>query len=322
MISRWNATPDLAHVDIVNVASVPQRSPFRYPGGKTWLVPSIRKWLASAAPVDRLVEPFAGGAIVSLTAVFENLADRALMVERDANVAAVWQVILNGGGEWLADEIARFPITVENVRSVLEAQNENVRERAFATILRNRVQRGGILAPGAGLLKEGEDGRGLRSRWYPETLRRRIRAITHVSDRIKFVEGDGLSVMRQYADRKRTAFFIDPPYTVAGRRLYLHCELDHEELFRVASRIAGHVLITYDYCEEICALASRFGFQTLLVPMKSTHHACKHELLIGKDLAWLRDLGTSAASPEFVLRTRAGPPANRRLDLRQSALAL
>ncbi len=25
---------------IVNVASVPQRSPFRYPGGKTWLVPT------------------------------------------------------------------------------------------------------------------------------------------------------------------------------------------------------------------------------------------------------------------------------------------
>ena len=30
----------------VNVASVPQRSPLRYPGGKTWLVPEIRKYLA------------------------------------------------------------------------------------------------------------------------------------------------------------------------------------------------------------------------------------------------------------------------------------
>jgi len=30
---------------IVNVASVPQRSPFRYPGGKTWLVPLVRQWL-------------------------------------------------------------------------------------------------------------------------------------------------------------------------------------------------------------------------------------------------------------------------------------
>jgi len=29
----------------VNVASVPLRSPFRYPGGKTWLVPQLRSWL-------------------------------------------------------------------------------------------------------------------------------------------------------------------------------------------------------------------------------------------------------------------------------------
>ena len=29
----------------VNVASVPQRSPFRYPGGKTWFVPAFRRWM-------------------------------------------------------------------------------------------------------------------------------------------------------------------------------------------------------------------------------------------------------------------------------------
>ena len=32
---------------IVNVASVPHRSPFRYPGGKTWLAPRVRQWLLS-----------------------------------------------------------------------------------------------------------------------------------------------------------------------------------------------------------------------------------------------------------------------------------
>jgi len=36
-------------------SSVPQRSPFRYPGGKTWLVPYIRDWFRSkkaARPPD------------------------------------------------------------------------------------------------------------------------------------------------------------------------------------------------------------------------------------------------------------------------------
>ena len=42
----------------VNVASVPQRSPFRYPGGKTWFVPVFRDWIESFDVKPQiLVEP-------------------------------------------------------------------------------------------------------------------------------------------------------------------------------------------------------------------------------------------------------------------------
>ena len=66
----------------VNAASVPQRSPFRYPGGKTWLVPYIRDWLkAKASPPARLIEPFAGGGIVSLTVAFERRSEKSVAAE-------------------------------------------------------------------------------------------------------------------------------------------------------------------------------------------------------------------------------------------------
>ena len=82
--------PNTDRTRIVNVASVPMRSPFRYPGGKTWLVPWIRRWLRSKpCPVAELVEPFAGGAIVGLTAVFEELARKVTLVEVDYDVASV-----------------------------------------------------------------------------------------------------------------------------------------------------------------------------------------------------------------------------------------
>src|SRR5579872_7505730 len=94
---------------VVNVASVPQRSPFRYPGGKTWLVPRLRQWLTGRRARPRLlVEPFAGGGILSLTTAFEQLAERVLMVELDDQVAAVWQTILHGDAPWLAERILRF----------------------------------------------------------------------------------------------------------------------------------------------------------------------------------------------------------------------
>ena len=68
----------VSSIPAVNVAAVPQRSPLRYPGGKTWLIPHIRHWLESADPPVVRIEPFAGGATVTLTAVMEGFVDRAL----------------------------------------------------------------------------------------------------------------------------------------------------------------------------------------------------------------------------------------------------
>ena len=69
-----------------------------------------------------LIEPFAGGGIVSLTAVFEGLAESAVMVEVDENVSSVWYAILNGHAEWLASRIIDFELTLENVQEVLASQ--------------------------------------------------------------------------------------------------------------------------------------------------------------------------------------------------------
>ncbi len=77
---------EVSPIPAVNVASVPQRSPLRYPGGKTWLIPHIRVWLERIHPAPRLlIEPFAGGGIVSLTAVMEGLVDRCLMAFESAS---------------------------------------------------------------------------------------------------------------------------------------------------------------------------------------------------------------------------------------------
>jgi DNA adenine methylase len=278
---------------IVNVASVPQRSPFRYPGGKTWLVPYIREWLTRLpARPHEFIEPFAGGGIISLTVAFERLADHVTLVELDDQVAAVWQAILGQDGTWLADQIASFQLTPENVEQALSKPVKSIRDKAFQTILKNRINRGGILAPGAGRVKHGEAGKGLLSRWYPATLRKRILNIVAIRDRMTFTHGDGVQVIRQQLARTDAVFFIDPPYTAggkrAGSRLYLHSELDHEALFDLVSQAAGDFLMTYDDAPEVRELARQRGLDTRPIPMKSTHHAEMTELLIGRNLDWAK----------------------------------
>ncbi len=273
---------------VVNVASVPMRSPFRYPGGKTWLVPQIRRWLtAQGGPEKELIELFAGGGIVGLTAVFENLVGHATLVELDEDVAAVWQTILNGDAAWLANRIVTFELTAESARHAIAQRENSLRDRAFATIVKNRVNRGGILAEGASFVKHGENGKGIQSRWYPTTLKRRMMEIHQLQDRFSFIWGDAFTVLRENLERADVLFFIDPPYVKAGGRLYNHSEIDHLALFELADRAQGNFLMTYDNHPEIREFAEQYGFDIRFVPMKTTHHAQKFELLIGRNLDWV-----------------------------------
>lgn len=273
----------------VNVAMVPMRSPFRYPGGKTWFVPYARKWLRQFNGKVDLVEPFGGGGIVGLTAAFEGLSQKVIIIEKDEDVASVWQTILGCNAKWLVDRIINFEITSDSVRTVFAKEPESLREQAFRTILKNRSQHGGILAQGAGLIKNGENGKGLKSRWYPETISKRIQDIWKIRDKIEFIQGDGLEFIQQNKNRKKMVFFIDPPYTKAGRRLYSYHDIDHEGLFDLVTKTAGDILITYDDALEIETMAVKHGLQIEKVPMKTTHHLKKYELVIGKNLTWLRD---------------------------------
>ena len=252
------------------------------------MVPYIRQWLSGREEkTTEFVEAFAGGGIVGLSALFDGLVTRLTLIELDEQIAAVWTTILTSGDE-LATRILKFDLTRENVVAELASAPTSVQERAFQTILRNRVQRGGILAPGAGLLKAGENGHGIASRWYPETLARRILDIVIKRQAITFVHGDGIDFIERHADLKDRVWFIDPPYTIAGRRLYMHSEIDHRHLFEVVKKLKGDFLMTYDNARPIQALADEFGFDTHPIPMKNTHHTLVYELLIGRNLSWAR----------------------------------
>lgn len=290
-------TEEIALPHPVNVASVPQRSPFRYPGGKTWFVPTFRRWIANLkARPHILVEPFAGGGIISLTALFEDLVENVVMVELDDEVAAVWEIIVNGGAEWLANRILTFAMTREAVEEELQKTPASKKEKAFQTILKNRTLHGGILAEGSRFIRHGENGKGIGSRWYPKTLAQRLVNLDYVVSRIDFRCDDGLKVMMEFSSREDVIYFIDPPYTAggkkAGKRLYKHHQLDHERLYTICKSLAGNFLMTYDESEEVKDMARRHRFQMRLIPMKNTHHATMRELVIGRDLSWLDELPT------------------------------
>ena len=257
----------------------------RYPGGKTWLVPLMRRMLGGL-PAGRpwhMCEPFAGGGSISLMSVAERHVEHALMVEKDAAVSALWSVVLHDS-RWLIDQIRGFVPTAGSVRRLLASQERGDRALAFRTLVRNRVSYGGILAAGASVVRAGENGRGMASRWYPQTLARRIAAISAMTPRLEAEQGDGVDEIRRRRRHRRTVFFIDPPYTAAGkrpgRRLYDHSEVDHAALFDLAAGLAGAAVMTYDESDEVRRMARRHGLRVTAVVMKNGHHERLRELII------------------------------------------
>lgn len=265
------------------------KSPFRYAGGKSWFVKIASKWMANRPVRPKLlVEPFAGGANISLSAIYANLVDKAEFSELDRDVAAAWKSMLNGHAGWLAEKVLSFPIGRRNVIQHLEQKPITLHERAFHCLLRNRTARGGVIADGAGLIRKGENGKGVRSRWYPQTISDRIALISAFSGKLEFFQCDGFKLIQKHKNKKAALFFVDPPYTQAARRLYRHWDIDHERLFQVLQQVKGDVLMTYDDTREVRRWAKEYGFQVKTIAMRTTHHTTKRELMISKGFGWLK----------------------------------
>ena len=159
-------------------------------------------------------------------------------------------------------------------------------DKAFRTIVRNRVNSGGVLARGASILKNGENKKGIGSRWYPETLISRIQALRYLKDRVTFREEDAFETIARYGNQSDAFFLIDPPYTAggksAGSRLYNHNVVDHPKLFDAMEQVKGGYMLTYDISDEVQKLADDHGMTIEPISMMSRHHKVMNEAVISR----------------------------------------
>jgi DNA adenine methylase len=180
-------------------------------------------------------------------------------------------------------------MTSEKAKKILTVDYTTNEEKAFKTIIKNRIFHGGILAKGAGLINFGENGKGIKSRWYPQTLAKRIKHIARIKNKITFIQDNGIEIIKNYLNNNNV-FFFDPPYTIggkkAGSRLYNYHKLDHELLFSLCNNI-DNFLMTYDVSDEIEILARRHNYQIEKIPMKNTHNTAMKEFIISKNLKWV-----------------------------------
>jgi len=270
-----------------NVSQVPKYSPFRFPGGKTWLYPFAKEWVKHYSN-KTLIEPFAGGASIGLAAAIEGWVKNIILIEIDPQIYCVWKCIIEGNAKELAKRVCNFDFNESSVEKQIHLTTNNLVDKAFITLLRNRINHGGILANGSGKLKHGEAGKGILSRWYPKTISDRIIKINSAIDKLEVFQTDGIEYINKHSLASDVIFFVDPPYTVAGKRLYDYFEIDHEKLFFELSMVKSPFMLTYDDSPLVTDLINKYNFDYERVLMTTTHHRKKYELIISKDLNWMK----------------------------------
>lgn len=234
-------------------------SPLRYPGGKGKLYPFIASVIKNAGEEHRTyIEPFAGGAGVALSLLFNNDVDEIVINDYDKAIYSMWKAILTQTNRFL-ELLSNIEITVEEwhrQKEIYTNQNKKYSlELGFATFFLNRVNRSGILSAGPIGGFEQDGNYKIDVRFNKDDLSERIRKIAKYKNRIHIYNHDVRSFLASYLPKYMDQAFVyfDPPYFNKGKQLYKNffIEKDHQQIFDLIDQLPCPWMVTYDNAEEI-----------------------------------------------------------------------
>lgn len=266
-------------------------SPLRYPGGKTAITPMVENILR----VNKLknvhyAEPYAGGAGLALSLLFNNTVDEIHLNDLDRSVWGFWHSILNHTDDFI-EKIKNTEVTIEEwhkQRAIqLNKNNENTFDLGFSSFFLNRTNRSGIIEK-AGVIGglEQKSKYPLDCRFNKENLIEKIIKISEKKQKIHLYNLDAIEFINKVTDLNENYFFcIDPPYFVKGQSLYTNFyeASDHIDLADRIKKIEGNWILTYDFADFIKELYSEFRRYTFNLNYSAADKKVGTELLVVSD---------------------------------------
>lgn len=238
-------------------------SPLRYPGGKLKVVDYIKRVFEANDLCDgHYIEPYAGGASVALSLLLSEYAHTIHINDVDRSIYAFWYSVLYEP-DALCRLISDTPVNMSEWERQKEVQNQKdnqsigLLELGFSTFFLNRTNRSGILSAG---VIGGKDQMGrykIDARYNKSDLIERIESIADYAERITLTNKDAVKLIRSLKPQNvPTLCYLDPPYYIKGRDLYLNYynDDDHQKIARAITAYHGLWLISYDAVPFLKAL--------------------------------------------------------------------
>ncbi|MDI9314222.1 MAG: DNA adenine methylase [Hydrotalea sp.] len=227
-------------------------SPLRYPGGKAKLTDFVKDiYQHNKLSAGTYVEPYAGGAAVALSLLFDGYVKKIIINDLDIAVFSFWQATVKQTEE-LSKKIRDTKISVREWKKQKNIYNHkegfDQLDIAFSFFFLNRVNHSGVLNGGiiggkrqAGDLK-------MDARFNKKDLIKRIERIADCRKKIEIKNDDALHLIKKIKNKKNSFIYMDPPYYEKGKKLYknFYQHDDHVEIAAAVADITSPMIITYD----------------------------------------------------------------------------
>jgi len=241
-------------------------SPLRYPGSKRWLSGYIKESiLENKLQPDLFIEPFAGGANVSISLLKNDLVGKIGLVDKDTLISSFWRVLFFDTN-WLIKKILKTEITLDEWHFQKNLNPGTKREKAFKCLFLNRTSFSGILASSAGPLggKYQTSKYKINCRFNKDDIINRIYELSQYRGRVEFIWTlnwktalDKLIISKRESDRfNSTLFYFDPPFYKKADSLYTHYFnlTDHLELRNYLMNFDKKWILSYDAHQTILTM--------------------------------------------------------------------
>jgi len=244
-------------------------TPLRYPGGKAKLAMFVKDIVVQNELSDgHYVEPYAGGSGIALELLFHEYVSHIHINDVSRPVYAFWNCVLNHT-ERLKKRIRDTKLSVatwDRQKRILNNPDDHDDEAlGFATFFLNRTNRSGIMSGG---IIGGRDQSGpwkIDARYNAAELIFRVQSIAKMRGRISLSCEDALTFLRRCVKDlpAKTLFYLDPPYYVQGRQLYLDY-YEHEDHEKIAAFVSSKIrkqrwIVSYDNVQAIRKMYSGFN---------------------------------------------------------------
>lgn len=294
-------------------------TPLRYPGGKSKLTRFVYNVLISNHINGTYIEPFSGGAGISINLLLNGSVDKIVINDLDSSVYSFWNYLVHDTKKFILS-VKNVPIDYYQKNDLLEPSQKidlwnfyrqqyldnkakyNFKE-AFAFFMLNRMNRSGIITGGpiGGKKQNGEYS--ISSRFNKNNLIKQLSDIGKKSDRIIVQNSDALTLLNNLSDSKRyfppenSFIFIDPPYFGEGKELY-PSYMEKNEHFYIADTLTNmgnkyHWLVTYDKVAYIADLYREHKIQKFEYGIRysAARKRLENELMFVSNNTLLSDTG-------------------------------